>query len=441
MNESVDVAQWAKAWEALARQAQSVLGGGQAAADSAAAMPPWLEKIDQINPFAKGKMQNEAVEHLLAGAQGYLGMLQSLANAAGGQATAINPAQWAGGFIPGAFAGSFSNPFAQAMRTFGGHGAAGFEQMFDRFAQTVAPMLEKGKSVLNLPAFGHLREKQENLQKTARVFMEYQEQSARYDRIMLKVGEQSFARFQLKLAEREEPGRQIESVRALYDLWIDAAEEAYAEMALSEEFREVYAGVVDAQMRVRQQVQGEVEKLCNEFGMPTRSEVDSIGERLQALRREFRQFQESWGAASMAPVMAEPVPAERVHAQAVDTPAVAKARAGKSARVLKRSARSKKVGAKAASDSKTLGSSVGAHNSGPAPKITKTTKETKPSSKAKHRSVTPARRKNAVKTPARRAAASRASAPATRTAKGSFATSIARFARKTQSAASRGGSK
>lgn len=432
MNESVDVAQWAKAWEALARQAQSVFGGGQAAADSASSMPPWLDKIDQINPFAKGKIQNEAVEHLLAGAQGYLGMLQSLANAAGGQAAAINPAQWAGGFIPGAFTGPSSNPFAQAMRTFGGHGAAGFEQMFDRFAQTVAPMLEKGKSVLNMPAFGHLREKQENLQKMARVFMEYQEQSARYDRMMLKVGEQSFARFQLKLAEREEPGRQIESVRALYDLWIDAAEEAYAEIALSEEFREVYAGVVDAQMRVRQQVQGEVEKLCNEFGMPTRSEVNSIGERLQALRREFRQFQESWGAASVAPVAAEPEPTARVDAPNIAVPAVAKARAGK------RSRRGRKVSAKATSNSRTADSKVGTRKPDPAPEATKTSKT---SAKPKHRADAASRRKNAVKTPARRAAASRAAAPATRTAKGSFATSIARFARKTKSAAKRGGSK
>lgn len=164
MNESVDVAQWAKAWEALARQAQSVFGGGQAAADSASSMPPWLDKIDQINPFAKGKVQNEAVEHLLAGAQGIWACCRAWPTPRG-QAAAINPAQWAGGFIPGAFAGPSSNPFAQAMRTFGGHGAAGFEQMFDRFAQTVAPMLEKGKSVLNMPAFGHLREKQENLQR------------------------------------------------------------------------------------------------------------------------------------------------------------------------------------------------------------------------------------------------------------------------------------
>src|SRR5690606_11369018 len=175
---------------------------------------------------------------------------------------------FANGFFSGALPGmATGNPVAEAMRGFAGHGARGFDQMMEQFAAAAGPMFDKSRAALQFPAFGHLREKQENLQKTARAFIDYQEQSARYDRLMLKVGEQSFARFQLKLAEREEPGRQIESVRALYDLWIDAAEEAYAEIALTEEFREVYAAVVDAQMRVRQQVQGEIEKFCNELGM------------------------------------------------------------------------------------------------------------------------------------------------------------------------------
>jgi len=46
---------------------------------------------------------------------------------------------------------------------------------------------------------------------------------------------------------------------------------------------------VNAQMRVRAQIQQEVERVAVDLGMPTRSEIDSIGERLQALRREVRQ--------------------------------------------------------------------------------------------------------------------------------------------------------
>ena len=298
MSEALDVGQWARNWEAMARQAQAAMGahGGQPVWNPSTGNAAWAEALGKLNPLAGSMQQSDAMERLLGGAQGYLGMLQSLAAAAGGKSAGMpegGSSAFANGFFSGAVPGmANSNPIAEAMRGFAGHGARGFEQMMEQFSAATGPMYDKARGALNLPAFGHLREKQENLQKSTRVFIDYQEQSARYDRLMLKVGEQSFARFQLKLAEREEPGRQIESVRALYDLWIDAAEEAYAEIALTEEFREVYAAVVDAQMRVRQQVQGEIEKFCNQLGMPTRSEVDSIGERLQSLRREFRNRNE-----------------------------------------------------------------------------------------------------------------------------------------------------
>jgi class III poly(R)-hydroxyalkanoic acid synthase PhaE subunit len=300
MTNPLDVAQWAKNWEALARQAGEGLAGKsaqfpwQGATQSSSG---WADLVGKSAPFAGAGEQSEALEHMLAGAQGYLGLLQSLAMAASGQGTTPDSGfadALRQGVFPGAFSGSaMNNPLAAAMRGFGGQGAQGLEQMMERFAATTGPLFDAAKGALNAPAFGHLREKQENMQNAARLMIDYQEQNARYDRLMLKVSEKSFARFQLKLAEREEPGRQVDSVRGLYDLWIDAAEEAYAEIALSEEFREVYAAVVDAQMRLRKHVQGEVEKLCSELGMPTRSEVDSIGQRLQALRREFREEREA----------------------------------------------------------------------------------------------------------------------------------------------------
>jgi class III poly(R)-hydroxyalkanoic acid synthase PhaE subunit len=99
--------------------------------------------------------------------------------------------------------------------------------------------------------------------------------------------------FEDKLAERGEPGRQVDSVRGLYDLWVDAAEDAYAEIALSQEFREVYGALVNAQMRVRRNVQKEVERVATDLGMPTRSEIDSMGKRLHALHRDAKNRAEA----------------------------------------------------------------------------------------------------------------------------------------------------
>jgi polyhydroxyalkanoate synthase subunit PhaE len=115
--------------------------------------------------------------------------------------------------------------------------------------------------------------------------------SARYQALIQRSNAQAMQRLQDKLAERAEPGRQIDSLKALYDLWVDAAEEAYAEIALTDEFREVYGEMVNTQMRVRQLQQQQTEQFCQQLGVPTRSEVSSLGERLQALRREFRASQ------------------------------------------------------------------------------------------------------------------------------------------------------
>jgi polyhydroxyalkanoate synthase subunit PhaE len=432
MSEPLDVGQWARNWEAMARQAQASFAGSAGQSGwSGAQSPanPWMDGMAKANPFASGKQQGEAMEHLLAGAQGYLGMLQSLANAAAGQAAdgLVNP--FASGFPAGGFSPSaMNNPLAAAMRSFGNQGTRGFEQMMDQFTAAAGPMLDQAKAGLHMPAFGHLREKQENLQKTAQVFLDYQEKSSRYDRLMLKVSEQAFARFQLKLAEREEPGRQIDSVRGLYDLWIDAAEEAYAEIALSEEFREVYAGVVDAQMRVRQQVHAEIEKTCIELGMPTRSEVNSIGERLQAMRREFRESRE--GADDHVQLHAE-VAALRREVAALKASAVPDSKLEKTANLKRTSSKSKARVEKSASIETP-------------PMIEATEKDGSVAKKARRKSISKTaktRRSKRGKSPAGKSAGSAAtvSTPSSRKEKkadgsSSFAASIAQFARKSKAA-------
>jgi hypothetical protein len=152
---------------------------------------------------------------------------------------------------------------------------------------------------MEMPAFGYLREHQERLQQGAVALTDYREQLGRYNSLMLKAMQRGFELFEGKLLEREEPGRQVESLRALYDLWVDAAEEGYAEIALSPEFREAYGALVNAQMRVRSAIQQEVEHLGRDLGMPTRSEIDTLGKRLHDLRREVRA-QQGAGNAGLA---------------------------------------------------------------------------------------------------------------------------------------------
>jgi polyhydroxyalkanoate synthesis regulator phasin len=149
-----------------------------------------------------------------------------------------------------------------------------------------------------IPAFGQDREQQMQRQALASAVLESMQASARYQALIQRANTQGVQKLQDKLAEHAEPGRQIESLKALYDLWVDAAEEAYAEIALSDEFREAYGAMANSQMRLRSLQQQQAEQLCQQWGLPTRREMDTLGERLQQLRREARASRANQAAAN-----------------------------------------------------------------------------------------------------------------------------------------------
>jgi hypothetical protein len=154
-------------------------------------------------------------------------------------------------------------------------------------AGTPPPGLDALRGWLGMPAFGHSREQQAQQQALLRALLDHQQASARYQALLARAQAQGAERMQRKLAE---PGFEAGSLKAMYDLWVDAVEEAYAEIALSDEFREAYAAQGNTQMRVRQLQQQQVEQWCREVGLPTRSEVATLGQRLQELRRELRRM-------------------------------------------------------------------------------------------------------------------------------------------------------
>ncbi|WP_327477709.1 poly(R)-hydroxyalkanoic acid synthase subunit PhaE [Frateuria sp.] len=154
--------------------------------------------------------------------------------------------------------------------------------------------VEALRGMLDTPAFGYNREQQAQQQALMRALLDHQQASARYHELLARAQAQGAERMQRKLAE---PGFQVASLKAMYDLWVDAAEEAYAQIALSDEFREAYAAQGNTQMRVRQLQQQQMEQWCREAGLPTRSEVATLGQRVQELRRELRRMQAAGAAA------------------------------------------------------------------------------------------------------------------------------------------------
>lgn len=186
-----------------------------------------------------------------------------------------------------------ANPFADVLRSMRSPGAQGTEAWGDAMAPWLEAARREGSTWLGLPAFGLGREQQEHLQQLMQAQLESQQREGEHNLLMLKAMQGAHAVFERKLAARNAPGKQVHSARALFDLWIDAAEEAYAQVALSPEFRKSYGAMVNAQMRLRQAVQHQVERAASQLGMPTRTEVDAAHRKVAELERSVRRLRDA----------------------------------------------------------------------------------------------------------------------------------------------------
>jgi class III poly(R)-hydroxyalkanoic acid synthase PhaE subunit len=318
-------------FESLARQYWNAWGetmrqGGAAATPSGA--PGWQDAVDWWSKLARGDGAdaNGTVDRFNAQARDWYGQMQQVAAKYAGQhaSAADITAEW-----KRALGAIGENPFPEMFKAMQGPGAQGFDQWTEGAKPFLDAWRREGKTILGMPAFGSGREQQERLQKLMQAQLDLQQREAAYNALMMKALQRAYGVFQDKLAEREEPGRQLTSARALFDLWIDAAEEAYAQVALSPEFREVYGAYVNAQMRLRNGMQGEIEQVCAAMGMPTRTEVDAAHRKIAELERVLRRMQDAGESAGNA---ANPEP----RASAGAKPAVARKPAAKRTAVSKK---------------------------------------------------------------------------------------------------------
>lgn len=331
-------------WGAWSDAMRDAATGGAGQAGARAGMQAWHDAFEFWTRQAHGNRLgvNDAVERFNAQARDWLGQLQQIATRFAGQdhsardiATAWREAMGASG----------ENPFPEMFRAMRGHGLQGLDQWVEDATPYLESMLGEARGWLGMPAFGLAREHQERSQQLAQAVMEYQQASSAYNGLLLKATQSAFEVFERKLAEHEEPGRQIASPRALFDLWVDAAEESYAEIALSPEFRTVYGELVNSQMRVRAGMQAQVEQVSAMFDMPTRTELDGAHRKIVELERAVRRLRDAVEAGEPGrvdePEPAPPRPAKKAARKAVKKAAKKAARSASG-----RSAPAKKAGAR-----------------------------------------------------------------------------------------------
>jgi hypothetical protein len=90
-------------------------------------------------------------------------------------------------------------------------------------------------------------------------------------------------RFATAFVERQQRGEPPLGVRALYDLWIDCAEGAYAELARDPAFVAAQAAAINAAYAALKDQRQLADRLAGQFGVSTTTDVETLKQRIAAL--------------------------------------------------------------------------------------------------------------------------------------------------------------
>ncbi len=300
-------AQARKLWQAWGESLRGAQDASHSTpeADWRQALQWWSQLLPQTRA---GSPLGDVLDKFNAQARDWYGQMQQVAAHFAGKDA--QPADVAGLWREMLGAKDNGNPFAEIFAAMHGRGPHGLDAWTEQAAAWLQA-LSKIAGQQASPAFGLGREYRECWQQVEKLLRDYRERNADYNALMAKAAQQAFDVFERKLGEHASVGAQIDSARALFDTWIDAAEDAYARIALSADFRHVLGELSNAQMRLRAAVQKEVEQVSELFGMPTRQEVDAAHRKIAELERALRRVTRTQAASASQRAEPSVAPAPR----------------------------------------------------------------------------------------------------------------------------------
>lgn len=86
-------------------------------------------------------------------------------------------------------------------------------------------------------------------------------------------------------------GEEVE-ITEFRDIWLRTANEAFKQVMGTSGFAAATGNVVESMMEMQQQAEGITQDTLTQFGMPTREDVDEVGERLVELERRQHRVEE-----------------------------------------------------------------------------------------------------------------------------------------------------
>jgi class III poly(R)-hydroxyalkanoic acid synthase PhaE subunit len=276
---------WLDAWASTQRDLWQKFFSGQGAAPPAAQGPAqFMQFFGQQLP----ESSQDVTRKMMDFGEGYLGvarefwkLIESTAGASGASQQKKLQSDLE------ALQSSFTQGFT---RLYGG-GPLGAD-LLGAWQKMAGPMAAQAPAWPGMPALGITRERQEAMERLGKAALRYQQALARYGELLGKVSSDAVERLTRRIGRISRPEEQIGSFRAMYDLWVESGEEAYAAAAHGAEFAKAQSEVNDALMELKAEQQKQVEEWARALDLPTRTEMNTLLKRVNTLRRRLREIEE-----------------------------------------------------------------------------------------------------------------------------------------------------
>lgn len=158
---------------------------------------------------------------------------------------------------------------------------------------------------LAIPPLGYTREWQEQGQQVARDWLAYQRAQGAYLGILTRIAGRTGELVTQRLAARVTEAKPIQGLREAYDLFVDCAEDAYAEVVTAADFGKVSAELMNAAMALKRHAQAAMEEVANAANLPTRRELNTVHRKGQVLQRQLAALQDDLPSRSAVPAAAD----------------------------------------------------------------------------------------------------------------------------------------
>ncbi|GJM05550.1 MAG: hypothetical protein DHS20C09_15460 [marine bacterium B5-7] len=184
------------------------------------------------------------------------------------------------------FQDNFERPIDFMKSTFS-NSTFDYDEIFDGLNPDLGKLREQ---VLSIPGLGYSREAQDKSKRAIKLWADYQENYQEYQSVMLRLNQEALELMRKKIISMQTESESINSMRQIYDLWVESNEKVYGDYVYTREYAELNGRLVNSMMAFKKQSHEITEDALSAMHMPTTKSMDELERRHYELRKQVNEM-------------------------------------------------------------------------------------------------------------------------------------------------------